>query len=94
MSEIVDQKIGSAGEVKVDQSAGVLSVEVDISQPISISGIGIGSVTGKAVLQINEISVVELLASKYPAAKAVLDFLKAEIQPAPAAPAPAAAPQA
>lgn len=85
MNELLDKTEGPA-EIKVDQTAGKLTIEVDITQPISISGSKIGDATGKAVISIDELAIVGLLAAKYPAAQAVLDFLKKEIAP----PAPAA----
>lgn len=85
MSEILDKKIGDNAEVKLEQLAGKLSLEVDITQPISVGGVELGKIEGKVILSIDELAVVEALAAKYPAGKAVLDFLKKELLPAPTA---------
>lgn len=92
MGELVDKVVGPA-EIKIDQGVGTLSLEVDVSQPISIGGSVLGSVTGKIVVQIDELAIAGALAAKYPAAQAVIGFLQKEIQAlAPAAPPAAAAP--
>lgn len=85
--EIVDQKLGPA-EVTVNQTGGTLSVEVDLTQPISVNGNQLGSVTGKAVVQIDELAIAQLLATKYPVLQPIVDLLKAELAPASAAPTP------
>lgn len=85
MSNLVDQKIGEAGEFKVDQTAGVLSVEADVSQPISVNGIALGSVTGKVQLQINEMAILEILAAKYPVLQSAIKFVQDELNAKPAA---------
>lgn len=64
--DIVDKKIGDVAEVKASQTAGVLSLEVDVTSPISVSGIALGSLDGKLTLGISEVSIIDALEAKYP----------------------------
>lgn len=79
MSNLVDKKLGEVGEFKVDQDAGVLQVEADISQPISVGGVVLGAVEGKALLKIDEMALLEMLAAKYPVLQAGIKFIKEEM---------------
>lgn len=70
--EILDQKLGTDGEVKVDQVAGVLSVEADLNTPI---------LQGKLILGLQESAIFDALEAKYPNAwvVAALEMLKKAI---------------
>jgi hypothetical protein len=64
--ELFDKKLGEAGEVKVEQVAAVLSVEADLKNPISVSGVVIGEIEGKVIVSIQETAVIDALEKKYP----------------------------
>lgn len=72
--EVVDQKIGSVGEVSLNQTASQLVLEADASSPISISGVPIGSFSSKNQVVLDEAGVLAYFAQKY-SSNATVSFI-------------------